>query len=181
MINSVNSSKSLLAGNSESVKLVHYKQKIQSNTSKIYPNLPQNLPELDVLVERKTPILNKRLKMNLTKKKKNLVRDIVCDFLYDSEDGYQEVKGIWKKEYDRIINALVAAKSMPRNVYLVVDYGSNIYLLNESKDDSFSLELNRNTWANRDTRDFLSDIEEEIAPVDKKNLDIFSCNLSLMD
>lgn len=173
MINSINSNKSLINGSSGVVKLENYHNTIKSNISNIYPNLPQSLPELEILVAKKAQILNKRLKMNLTKKKKNLARDIVCDFFYDSSDGYQEVKGVWQKEYLKVILDLEKAMNLPEKLYLVVDAGSNTYLLNSAPDD-LDLGLTRSGWNKKETKEILMYAEDEIDVVSSGDLSLIS-------
>lgn len=102
-------------------------------TSNIDERLPTNMQDLDVFAQNKTPILNKYLQINLTKKKKNTARDIISDLFYNTTDGYQELQARWKKCYTDVIEALEKAKKLPEKVFVAMNAGQESAYLVDSE------------------------------------------------
>lgn len=142
-------------------------QKIQAaNDSK---ELPTDKASLDAFAQTKAPTFNKYLKINLTKKKQDTLRDMTSDLFLGTTNGYQELKARWKNCNNEVIKALNNAKDSFQRIYIAIDSDQSMsYLINESNE----LSTNPNEWLSESVD--LTD-EEQWQPVDQEQ-DTLLCN-----
>jgi hypothetical protein len=97
-------------------------ENINSKGNKSAFPLPVTTSELTALIERKKAPLSDIYGITVTSKSKNKARDFICRMLLELDGGYQQLKGIWIKEYKAMLESLYAAKSMPDSLCMTFDY-----------------------------------------------------------
>ena len=107
---------------------------LSQGDSSAFP-FPISLASLDVLVEEKKHALSDIYGVTITPKTKNKARDFICRMLLNLDSGYQQLKGIWIKETELILEQLKLVDSMPETLYMTFSSGESEYLcIDESAD-----------------------------------------------